>query len=77
MIGHIREQEEGRGGKWERLSGEEVLRVKALMRGDPDDERRWEFEVISNKTNGIDAERLDQFRRDAFYLGAKKIFIDH
>jgi HD superfamily phosphohydrolase len=27
--------------------------------------------------NGIDVDKLDYFRRDAFYLGAKNIFIDH
>ena len=37
----------------------------------------WEYQLISNKVNGIDVDKLDYFRRDAFYLGAKNIFVDH
>lgn len=49
----------------------------ALIHGDCDGEREWEFELISNKETGIDVDKLDYFRRDAFYLGAKGVQIDH
>ena len=39
--------------------------------------RPWEFELISNRITGIDVDKLDYFRRDAHYLGAKNIYIDH
>jgi HD superfamily phosphohydrolase len=39
-------------------------------------ERIWEFELISNKITGIDVDKLDYFRRDAYYLGAKGIHIN-
>ena len=39
--------------------------------------RTWEFELISNRITGIDVDKLDYFRRDSFYLGAKNIYIDH
>ncbi len=32
---------------------------------------------MSNRLNGIDVDKLDYFRRDAFYIGEKNIFIDH
>ncbi len=44
---------------------------------DDKDKRKWEFELISNKKTGIDVDKLDYFRRDAFYLGAKGVQIDH
>ena len=39
--------------------------------------RPWEFEIISNRITGIDVDKLDYFRRDAYYVGAKNIYIDH
>ncbi len=48
-----------------------------LIHGKRDGTRNWEFEIISNKKNGIDVDKLDYFRRDAFHLGAKNIYIDH
>ena len=39
--------------------------------------RPWEFEIISNRLTGIDVDKLDYFRRDAYYLGAKNIYINH
>lgn len=47
------------------------------MKGVSDGRRIWEFEIINNKNNGIDVEKLDYFRRDAFYLSAKNIHIEH
>lgn len=48
-----------------------------LIHGISDGVRDWEFELISNKVTGIDVDKLDYFRRDAFYLGAKGVQIDH
>ena len=33
--------------------------------------------MISNRITGIDVDKLDYFRRDAYYVGAKNIYIDH
>lgn len=60
-----------------KLTPHQIERVKALIRGENNKEREWEFQLISNKLNGIDVDKLDYFRRDAFYLGAKNIYIDH
>lgn len=54
-----------------------MKRVIALIHGVCDGVREWEFELISNKETGIDVDKLDYFRRDAFYLGAKGVQIDH
>lgn len=48
-----------------------------MIKGEPVGERKWEFQIISNKINGIDVDKLDYFRRDAFHLGAQNIFVDH
>lgn len=54
-----------------------MKRVIALIHGACDGVREWEFELISNKETGIDVDKLDYFRRDALYLGAKGVQIDH
>jgi HD superfamily phosphohydrolase len=59
------------------ITGPEVERVVKLIHGVSDGVRAWEFELISNKWTGIDVDKLDYFRRDAFYLGAKGVLIDH
>jgi len=51
--------------------------VRKLISGEAEGERLWEFQIISNKINGIDVDKFDYFRRDAFYLGAKNIYVDH
>eukprot|EP00931_Biecheleriopsis_adriatica_P009476 TRINITY_DN110552_c0_g1_i1.p1 TRINITY_DN110552_c0_g1~~TRINITY_DN110552_c0_g1_i1.p1 ORF type:complete len:664 (+),score=134.86 TRINITY_DN110552_c0_g1_i1:40-1992(+) len=46
-----------------------------VMKGRPV-QKAWLYEIVSNWRNGLDVDRFDYFRRDAYYLGIQRQF-DH
>ncbi|KAH7102841.1 HD-domain/PDEase-like protein [Auriculariales sp. MPI-PUGE-AT-0066] len=59
------------------ISEEEVVIVKALIRGEKDRQdvlpkrKAFMFEIVANKTNGIDVDRLDYIARDNWAVEGK------
>lgn len=48
-----------------------------MINGTPQGQRLWQFDIISNKHNGIDVDKFDYFRRDTLYLGDTESRINH
>jgi HD superfamily phosphohydrolase len=38
--------------------------------------RPWEFEIVNNRITGIDVDKLDYIKRDAYYLKEEGIFVN-
>ena len=45
--------------------------ISRLIKGHPskDDDRPWMFEIVANKRNGFDVDKLDYLSRDNFHVG--------
>ncbi len=63
--------------KLEELGDAQQLREKwpSIIKGRPV-AKAWMYEIVSNWRSGIDVDKFDYFRRDAFYLGIHRQF-DH
>ena len=46
--------------------------ISRLIKGEPnqDDDRLWMFEIVSNKRNSFDVDKLDYLSRDNFHVGS-------
>lgn len=57
------------------LEGQLASRWCEVIRGRPV-AKAWIYEIVSNWRSGIDVDKFDYFRRDAYYLGIRRQF-DH
>lgn len=59
------------------ISKEDVRVVGDLIKGaypqDPSHEKRWMFDIIANKGNSLDVDKIDYLQRDAKHLGLKSV----
>lgn len=55
------------------IEKEDVNFVGSLIKGDqpkdPNHEKQWMYEIVANKTNSLDVDKLDYLERDAKHLG--------
>jgi HD superfamily phosphohydrolase len=54
------------------IEKEDVLLVGELIQGKPynrHQEKAWMFDIIANKTNSLDVDKIDYLQRDALHLG--------
>lgn len=55
--------------------------VGSLIKGDtkksPEEGKKWMYEIIANKTNSLDVDKLDYLNRDSKHLGISTLSFDH
>ena len=53
------------------ISDEEVNEIIKMINPDEEDKYNWKYQIVSNKINQLDVDKLDYIQRDCFYLGLK------
>lgn len=51
------------------LNSDELLFVSNVIRGRSGDERHYLFEIVNNSKCGVDVDKMDYLRRDAYHTG--------
>jgi putative nucleotidyltransferase with HDIG domain len=53
------------------ITGEEVNEVIKMINPGEEEKYIWKYQIVANKINQLDVDKLDYIQRDSFYLGLK------
>jgi deoxynucleoside triphosphate triphosphohydrolase SAMHD1 len=53
------------------ISDDEVNEIIKMINPDEVDKYNWKYQIVANKINQLDVDKLDYIQRDCFYLGLK------
>jgi len=62
------------------IDSSDVKFVQRLIKGDlpsENNEKRWMFDIVANKTNSLDVDKFDYLQRDSKFLGIKTVGFDY